>query len=361
MKPHAPGARCGSFGISEQDNLMNTLTYADLGWTAHFARQADADAAHPLRITEVHRSTVNALGPDGPCELTAPDGTGLLAVGDWVSAENNVVTSVYNRQSSLKRQAAGEAAREQLIAANVTTLGIVTSCNADFNLRRIERYLVLSADAGCLPLVILTKADETDEADDYVRRTEALSPLLTALAIDATDPLEIERLHPWCKAGDTLALVGSSGVGKTTIRNALTGEDEATQGIREDDARGRHTTTSRAMRRTVAGGWLIDTPGMRALPLTDVADGIEAVFADIEELALSCRFSDCAHETEPGCAVQAAVKDGTLDADRIRRWRKLKAEDRHNSETVAEARSRGKKFGKIVRGVKERKRFEQGD
>lgn len=338
-----------------------TITYADLGWSAHFARQADAEEAHPLRITEVHRSTVKALGPKGTRTLTAPDGTGLLAVGDWVCATGDDVTHVYIRQSSLKRQAAGEAAREQLIAANVTTLGIVTSCNADFNLRRIERYLVLAADAGCLPLVILTKADQTDEAEDYVRQTQSLSPLLTAIAIDATDPLEIKRLHPWCRAGDTLALVGSSGVGKTTIRNALTGEDEATQGIREDDAKGRHTTTSRAMRRTLAGGWLIDTPGMRALPLTDVSDGIEAVFADIEELSLSCRFSNCAHDTEPGCAVQAAVEEGTLDADRIRRWRKLKAEDRHNSETVAEARSRDRKFGRMVRGVVARKRAERGE
>lgn len=340
---------------------MTNPTYADLGWTAHFARQADAETAHPLRIIDVHRSAVTALGPEGSVNLSAPEGTGLLAVGDWVTATEGAITHVFDRQSSLKRQAAGEAAREQLIAANVTTLGIVTSCNADFNLRRLERYLVLAADAGCLPLVILTKADQTHDAEDYVGRTQALSTLLIAIAIDATDPLEIKRLYPWCRAGDTLALVGSSGVGKTTIRNALTGEEEATQGIREDDARGRHTTTSRAMRRTLAGGWLIDTPGMRALPLTDVSQGIEAVFADIEELAHACRFSDCAHDTEPGCAVQAAVKDGTLDPDRIRRWRKLKAEDRHNSETLAEARSRDKKFGKMVRSVTARKRSERGE
>ena len=335
---------------------MTIQTYADLGWTAHFARQAEADAIHPLRITEVHRTAVTALGPNGAVSLTVEDGTGTLAVGDWVAATGGAVVRLFDRESGLKRQAAGEASREQLIAANITTLGIVTSCNADFNERRLERYLVLAADAGCLPLVILTKADQTADANEYVRRTERLSPLLTAIAIDATDPLEIKRLHAWCRPGDTLALVGSSGVGKTTIRNALTGEEAATQGIREDDAKGRHTTTSRAMVRTVAGGWLIDTPGMRALPLIDVSDGIEAVFADIEDLTLSCRFSDCAHETEPGCAVQAAVANGTLEADRIRRWRKLKAEDMRNSESVAEERKRDKGYGKMVKGAMAQKR-----
>ncbi len=340
---------------------MTDLTYADLGWTAHFARQADAEAVRPLRITEVHRSAIIALGPDGFVSLSVPDGTGSLAVGDWVTALDGAVEQVFDRYTCLKRQAAGEAAREQLIAANVTTLGIVTSCNADFNERRLERYLVLAADAGCLPLVILTKADQAPDAGGYVQKTERLSPLITAIAIDATDPLEVERLYPWCKSGDTLALVGSSGVGKTTIRNALTGEDAATQGVREDDAKGRHTTTSRAMIRTLAGGWLIDTPGMRALPLTDVADGIEVVFADIEELARGCKFSDCAHDTEPGCAVQAAIADGRIDRDRMQRWQKLKAEDLRNSETIAQGRNRDKGFGKMVKGAMARKKADRGE
>ncbi len=339
---------------------MTKPTYAELGWTAHFARQADADTLQPLRIAEVHRSRVTALGLEGAQSLDAPTGTGTIAVGDWIAAEAGRVAHIFDRQSLLKRRAAGEDSREQLIAANVTTLGIVTSCNADFNLRRIERYLVLATDAGCLPLVILTKADQTDDPDVYVAEATRLSPLLTAIAIDATDPLEIKRLHPWCRSGDTLALVGSSGVGKTTIRNGLTGEDAATQGIREDDAHGRHTTTARALVRTRAGGWLIDTPGMRALRLTDVAEGLEAVFADIEALAAECRFSDCAHDTEPECAVTAAIAAGTLDADRLRRWRKLQAEDRRNSESVAEARARDKSFGKMVKGAMQQKSREKG-
>ncbi len=340
---------------------MTNPSYADLGWTTHFARQAEAGTAHPLRIAEIHRSRVTAFSPDGTVSLDAPEGTGTLAVGDWVQADDTRITHIYTRQSLLKRRAAGEDRSEQLIAANVTTLGIVTSCNADFNAARIERYLVLAADAGCLPLVILTKADQTDDPDRYVAEAERLSPLLTAIAIDATDALEIKRLHPWCRPGDTLALVGSSGVGKTTIRNALTGEAAATQTIREDDAKGRHTTTSRALVQTTAGGWLIDTPGMRALRLTDVADGIETVFSDIETLARACRFSDCGHETEPGCAVTQAIEHGTLDPDRLRRWRKLQAEDRHNSETLAQARARGKSFEKMVKGAKQLKRWDRGD
>lgn len=328
---------------------MTRMTYADLGWTAHFARQADADDVHPCRITEVHRNGVVALCIDGAVNLSVPEGSEEVTVGDWITASDGAVATLFERQSSLTRRGAGEQARAQLIAANVSTLGIVTSCNADFNIRRIERYLVLAADAGCLPLVIITKADQAEDADDYVRQVERLSPLLTALAIDATDPLEIARLHPWCRNGDTLALVGSSGVGKTTIRNALSGQTATTQGIREDDGKGRHTTTSRSLVRTQAGGWLIDTPGMRALRLADVTDGIEAVFADIEALALSCKFSDCAHETEPGCAVRAAQESGILEEDRMMRWKKLKAEDRRNTETIAQARAREKGFGKMVR------------
>ncbi|MGI9390188.1 MAG: ribosome small subunit-dependent GTPase A [Boseongicola sp.] len=339
---------------------MTMISYADLGWNAFFARQADAESEKPLRIAEVHRSALTAISPDGPDMLRAADETGRLAVGDWVTAIDGVVTQIFDRQSNLKRRASGTDAREQLIAANVTTLGIVTSCNADFNERRIERYLVLAADAGCLPLVILTKADQSDDPDAYVRLTENLSPLLTAIAIDATDPLEIRRLHAWCRSGDTLALVGSSGVGKTTIRNGLTGESAATQGIRENDSKGKHTTTSRSLVRTEAGGWLIDTPGMRALRLSDVTEGIETVFADIEDLAAACRFSDCAHETEPGCQVLAAIQDGTLDHDRMRRWQKLRAEDIRNSETIAEARARDKGFGKMVRKVVQRKKLDRG-
>ncbi|MXQ08459.1 ribosome small subunit-dependent GTPase A [Alphaproteobacteria bacterium GH1-50] len=335
---------------------MNTAPLADLGWSRHFQAQITDTTDIPARIAAVHRNGVDALTADGPRRLSVPPGVPPLAVGDWVLTADDRVTGCLDRLSVLNRRAAGTDARDQLIAANVTTLGIVSSCNADFNVARLERYLVLAADAGCLPLVILTKADTADDPRSYQRQAERLSPLLTAITLDATDVEDVARLAPWCRTGETLALVGSSGVGKTTLRNALTGQTAATQAIREDDAKGRHTTTARELVPTVHGGWLIDTPGMRALRLTDVADGIAAVFEDIEDLAANCRFSDCAHDREPGCAVQASIADGTLHPDRLIRWRKLLAEDMRNSESIAEARARDRGFGKMVKEAMSYKR-----
>lgn len=333
---------------------MNTLSLADLGWSDHFARQlGDAD---PFRISEVHRDTVTALFPAGEVRLNAPMGTGAIAVGDWVAAKNETIDKVLDRQSLLERRTAGTQAKTQLIAANVTTLAIVTSSNADFNEARLERYLVLAAEADCLPLIILTKADQCENPDEFRRKAERLSPLVTALSINAKDTEDVAMLAPWVKPGDTLALVGSSGVGKTTLRNALTGQMATTQSIREDDARGRHTTTARAMVRTTFGGWLIDTPGMRALRLSGASDGISAVFEDLEDLAAQCRFNDCAHESEPGCAIQSAIADGSIDAKRLKRWRKLVNEEERNSETIAEARARDKGFGKMVKGAMAQKK-----
>lgn len=338
---------------------MTELSLADLGWSDHFAQQIER--ATPFRITEVHRDSVTALSPDGERRLLAPMGAGAIAVGDWVTAMGDTVDQILKRESVLERRTAGTDVKLQLIAANVTTLAIVTSCNADFNEARLERYLVLAAEAGCLPLIVLTKADQTEDADLYRRKAERLSPMVTALTINAKDPGDVERLAPWVKPGDTLALVGSSGVGKTTLRNALTGEEAATQDIREDDARGRHTTTSRAMVRTKLGGWLIDTPGMRALRLSGASEGISAVFDDLEELASNCRFNDCGHDTEPGCAIQAAISEGTLDPARLKRWRKLVSEEERNTETVAQARARDKGFGKMVKGAMTEKRGRRGD
>ncbi len=266
-----------------------------------------------------------------------------------------------DRTTELARRAAGPRAGAQLIAANVDTLGIVTSCNADFNPARLERYLALAASAGCLPLIVLTKPDLSDDPDDYVRQALRLSPIVTALALIATDADEAARLAPWCGPGQTLALVGSSGVGKTTLQNHLTGIAAATRGIREDDAKGRHTTTARSLRPTLAGGWLIDTPGMREFGLTDAADGIDAVFSDVTDLIGQCRFTDCAHETEPGCAVRAAIDAGTLDEARLHRWRKLLREDAHATETIAKVRDRNRKLTKMHKSGKKRGRSKRGE
>jgi ribosome biogenesis GTPase len=203
-----------------------------------------------------------------------------------------------------------------------------------------------------MPVVVLTKADACPDPAAFVDRVRALSAALPVEALNALDPAEVARLEAWCGPGETVALAGSSGVGKSTLTNALTGAGLATRGIREDDARGRHTTTVRSLNRTRAGGWLIDTPGMRALRLADVAEGIEAVFDDIASLARACRFGDCGHAGEPGCAVQAAVEAGALEPGRLARWLKLVREDARNSASLAEARARERAQGRFFRSVK---------
>ncbi|MDU8944417.1 ribosome small subunit-dependent GTPase A [Ovoidimarina sediminis] len=336
-----------------------TLTLRDLGWSPHFARQIeDGPSLDLYRVAAVDRDRIAALGPGGPVTLLPDRPVGEIAVGDWIAAEDGRMVRLFERETVLKRRAAGVEARVQLIAANVSTLFIVSSCNADFNEARLERYLVLAREAGSYPVIVLTKADLAEEARDYVRRAEALQPMLTVLAVDARQ--DAEAVMAWCGRGQTAALLGSSGVGKTTLMNAMTGGAEATQGVREDDAKGRHTTTRRSLRAMTNGGWLIDTPGMRALRLTDAEAGIDEVFGDIVELAGACRFADCAHEAEPGCAVQAAIAAGALEDGRLRRWRKLQSENRRNTETVAEARARDKSFGKMVREVMKEKTGRKG-
>lgn len=340
---------------------MTDLTLSSLGWTAHFARQmAPGEALTPARVTEVQRSHLAVLAPDGPLALTSAVPTGELVVGDWVLHDGARVQRRLTPLTEIVRRAAGPAGGRQLIAANVDTLGIVTSCNLDFNLARLERYLAMALSAGCLPLVILTKADQAEDPDDYLRQAHKLSPLVTALALDARDGSDVARLTAWAGPGQTLALVGSSGVGKTTLQNALTGVAEPTQPIRGDDARGRHTTTYRALRPTLAGGWLIDTPGMRELGLTDAAAGIAAAFADIADLERQCRFNDCTHVSEPGCAVQAAIAAGSLDPARLKRQQKLAREDALHAESLHERHLRARGWAKATRDGKARSRHKRG-
>lgn len=341
---------------------MTEYTLADLGWSDRFARQLIEEDAPltPARISEVHRSQLVALSESGENRLIPTETSGAYAVGDWILTDGTSALRRLDPVTDLHRRAAGHAVQSQRIAANVDTVGLVTSCNEDFNIARLERYLALVLASGALPLVILTKADLCDDPSAYKRKAERLSPLVTAIALNAKDPQDVALLLPWCRNAQTLALLGSSGTGKTTLRNALTGESAATQGIREDDAKGRHTTTHRALRPSLAGGWLIDTPGMRELQLSGSGDGLEELFEDIETLAAQCKFSDCAHETEPGCAVKAALDDGSLDPDRLLRWQKLRREDRYNSETIAAARSRQKSFGRMVKEGQAKGRHKRG-
>ena len=323
---------------------------ASLGWSAFQQDQLDPaePGLTPARVVSVHRSRLTLMTTTEPLSVTV-GATGDFAVGDWLLLNDGQFARRLDRSSELARDAAGGVAGRQLIAANVDTLFIVTSCNADFNLSRLERYLALAAEAGCTAVVLLTKADLAEDPADYLRQAASLARGLTVLAVNALDPKAGDALQPWTGPGQTVALMGSSGVGKTTLMNGLTGRQDATQGVREADARGRHTTTNRVMVPVLGGGWLIDTPGMRELRLPDVSSGIASVFADIEDLAATCKFNDCAHGPEPGCAVQAALAAGTLDPRRLANWMKLRGEDRHRTETQAEARANSRKFGKMIK------------
>lgn len=315
-----------------------------MGFDDFFAEQVPQESlAAPCRITEIHRARLTALSPHGQHILTTKHGqeTGALAVGDWVLADpGGEIETLLKRKTLLHRRAAGTDARQQLIAANCDTLFITSSCNADFNPARIERFLVLAYESNCQPVILLTKADQTTSPADWLEKAKKLDPRVACLAINAKDPQDLARVAHFCRNGQTGALVGSSGVGKTTLTNGLCARQDPTGAIREEDGRGRHVTTSRALRATTNGGWIIDTPGMRALRLEDVGSGLSTLFDDIAELALTCRFSNCAHASEPGCAVRSAIEAGDLDAERVQRWQKLRTEDTRNTATLEQSRRR---------------------
>jgi len=346
---------------------MLTRDLAGFGWGPLQERQfttVEVERARPARVLDVHRTVLHVAAPDYDAQLPVPLNldNGPIAVGDWVliDASGQRIIHLLDRSSLFRRRAPGTDRSEQLIAANVDTLFIVSSCNQDFNEARLERYLAIGRDAGSMCLIILTKADVVDDARKYVSRASRLAPGLMVEAVNALDGRSLNSLEIWLGSGQTIALLGSSGVGKSTLTNTLLGEASIeTQAVRADDDRGRHTTTARQMYQLPGGAWIIDTPGMRELQLTDVQSGLDDVFAEIADCAKDCRFVDCTHDAEPGCAVRAATESGDIDQDRVQRWRKLVREEAHNRESIAERRARDKTTGKLYKriiGEKQRKK-----
>ncbi|EIZ78049.1 ribosome-associated GTPase [Novosphingobium sp. Rr 2-17] len=317
-------------------------TLEDLGWKAHFSEQVsdeEAQQCQPVRVMAVHRGQIAVAGA-GPQRFITPYISGAKpsddhpTVGDWLLIDRDTLqpVRVLQRMNLFKRRAVADARKEQMIAANVETLFIVASCNQDFSVARLERYLVLAREVGVHPVVVLTKTDLIDDPETFADAARALEPGLRVETVNGRDPTSAARLAAWCGVGETVALLGSSGVGKSTLVNTLRGSNSiATQAVREADGKGRHTTTVREMHRLDQGGWLLDTPGMRELQLSDAASGISEVFDDFILTAQSCRFSNCGHGGEPGCAVRAAIADGTLTSLRFDRWRKLTAEESANA------------------------------
>ncbi len=333
----------------------------DLGWDPGWASAFmpfDAAGRRPARVVATHRDVWILATPDGDRDAVVSGrlrhealGPGdLPAVGDWVAATfvdgdipgpgrgTSVIHAVLPRRTAFRRSTGDSSRRgggrlvdEQVLAANVDVAFVVAGLDGDFNLRRIERYLAVAWSGGSTPVILLNKADVASDLDGLRLAAEAVAPGVevrgvSALTGDGVDDLRAAHLGQ----GRTAVVIGSSGVGKSTLVNALLGAERLrTAAVRENDSRGRHTTTHRELVRLPGGALLIDTPGIRSLGVAGAVDGMGSAFADIEALATSCRFGDCRHQSEPGCEVLAALADGRLSGDRLTSHRKLEKEAAH--------------------------------
>ena len=277
------------------------------------------------------------------------------AVGDFVMADwnetggNAIIQHVLHRKSCFTRKAAGDSRQEQIVAANIDTIFLCMSLNNDFNLRRLERYLSIAWDSGAVPVIVLTKSDLCEDLDDKISEVSSVALGVDILVTTTVEELGYEPLCPYMEEGKTVAFIGSSGVGKSTLINCLLKEERLdTQGLRNDD-KGRHTTTHRELILLSEGGMVIDTPGMRELGMWDSLSGIAQTFEDIENLVIKCRFYDCTHNTEPGCMIQKALKEGVLSEERWISYQKLKVENAYVADSQSYLFSKEKKFKEIAK------------
>ena len=354
---------------------------AALGWDQSFAQAFGAATAaptvastaawSPARVVAEHRNRYVVAGAAGerPATLAgrlrhASRGRDELpAVGDWVAVDRGSHVGVGGvasirlllpRRSAFRRKVSGESTAAQVVAANVDVVLIVAALPADANARRIERYLALAWESGATPVVVLTKVDLSDDRDRAVAAMRASAPGVDVVALSALTGEGVSALDGYLHAGRTAVLLGSSGVGKSTLVNRLLGQERLRTNAVREDGKGRHTTTHRELVRLASGALLIDTPGMRELQLWDADAGLDTAFLDVESVARGCRFRDCRHQAEPGCAVRVAIAAGRLDGERVNHWHKLQRELAHlamrQDELAAAAeRSRSKVIERAVR------------
>jgi ribosome small subunit-dependent GTPase A len=320
----------------------------NLGWTGDRAAEVP-DGCTPARVARVDRGRLTVLTTDGEARVhpgaALHEGTGP-GVGDWVALRGELAVAVLPRRSAFTRVGAGRGSGAQVVAANLDAVLVVDALAGPARLRRVERYLAVAWGSGATPVVVLTKADLCDDVPAAVAEVAGTALGVDVLAVSSVTGAGVADVAARIGPGRTAAMVGPSGVGKSSLVNALLGRPVvATREVREADGRGRHTTTARELHLLPGGGLLVDTPGMRELGLVD-DEGVDTTYADVAALAQRCRFRDCGHRTEPGCAVAAAIDEGELDPARYTAWRKLQAEARRQA-LRSDARARAAEHARV--------------